>query len=441
MVIVTVIRLISVPLFLVNWGKDLYGEWLIVTTLLTYFDMSNLGFAQTAANDMTIAVAKGDRESALRVYQSTAVFLFVVILMVFAIALTLPPLLPLGRWMNLSLIGAADLRLIIIMLAGSMALSFFMWLLMAGYRCEGKYHRGLLFVNLFVIIDFAGTVAFLITGFGTVYVALAMFVARTLVCTIMVLDIKRVAPWIKLGYSNASRREIRRMLSPSLSFMSYPVSMAVINQGAVLAIGTIVNPAAVVLFTAMRTLTNMVLRVFELVNQAIYPEISMAWGVGNNELLKRLHRTSCQASLWIGAAAIAFLAVLGRWIFEAWTGGKVEFDATLLYGLLAIMAVRAVWQTSMVLPSAINRHQRIAVSYLVLSMLGLAGFVTLLKMIDLHWALLALGALEVAMIAVVLPTSLKLSSDKLSVFTCQVLQPPNPVAVARMFLKKIPDAA
>jgi len=50
MAIVTLVRFVSVPLFLHAWSTEMYGEWLILYSLPAYFSLGNLGFAQAAAN-------------------------------------------------------------------------------------------------------------------------------------------------------------------------------------------------------------------------------------------------------------------------------------------------------------------------------------------------------------------------------------------------------
>jgi len=190
-----------------------------------------------------------------------------------------------------------------------------------------------------------------------------------------------------------------------------------------------------VLFTALKTLTNIILRVFDLVNQTVYPEFSMAWGKNDVLLLKKLHRMSCQASFWIGAIAIAGLAMLGRWIFAIWIGEEVEFDYLILLGLLLVMGLRSLWYTSFVLPASINKHQKIAIIYLVSSLLGLSLFVVLLKVQDIHWAFLGLFFVEIVMILTVVLFSIRLSRDSIYDFLSTIVRPPDIVKLVR-FLKK-----
>ena len=58
--VVIVIQLAGVPILLHAWGTQLYGEWLILAAIPTYLSMADLGFSQSAGNDMTARMARGD---------------------------------------------------------------------------------------------------------------------------------------------------------------------------------------------------------------------------------------------------------------------------------------------------------------------------------------------------------------------------------------------
>ena len=66
----TIIQLVQVPVFLHFWGVPLFGEWMIVTAIPNNLSFTNVGFGTVAGNEMTMMVARNDRESALRVFQS-----------------------------------------------------------------------------------------------------------------------------------------------------------------------------------------------------------------------------------------------------------------------------------------------------------------------------------------------------------------------------------
>src|ERR1700722_14314921 len=66
----TIIQLVQVPVFLHFWSVPLYGEWMIVNSVPAYLSFSNIGFGSVSGNEMTMLVARDDRASALRVFQS-----------------------------------------------------------------------------------------------------------------------------------------------------------------------------------------------------------------------------------------------------------------------------------------------------------------------------------------------------------------------------------
>lgn len=435
--IVTLVRFFSVPLFLHAWSPEMYGEWLILYSLLSYFSLGNLGFSQAAANEMTMFVARGERDRALITYQSTFVVIALISVGLLSLGAVVGWALPWEAWMELGFIQGDALRLILLVFVAYVVVGFMLQLFMAGYRCEGRYHRGLYYSNGAMLAEFGVMAAVLLLGFPPLAVATSMLAVRVLAVGVMLVDLRVVLPWIRLGAGQAERAEAMRILTPALSFAALPAGNTLINQGVVLGIGATVGPVAVVLWSSLRTLTNLVTRVFDLVNQAFYPEVSMAWGAGNKELLKRLHRVSCQASLWLGLVAVAGLAVLGPWLFGKWTQGKVELELPLFWGFLGLVALRSLWYTSYVVPSAINRHQRLTVAYLITSALGLGAALAPLALgYPLVWALGGFAAVELVMAALVVPRSLGLSEDRLSGFLAAALPPPNPVALARLALRK-----
>src|ERR1700712_5296595 len=66
----TVVQLVQVPVFLHFWSVPLYGEWMIVNSVPAYLAFSNIGFGSVAGNEMTMMTGRGDRDGALRVFQS-----------------------------------------------------------------------------------------------------------------------------------------------------------------------------------------------------------------------------------------------------------------------------------------------------------------------------------------------------------------------------------
>ena len=70
-VLTAVIQLVSVPMFLHFWGAKLYGEWLVLSAIPIYLGFTDFGFGNVAGSEMTMLVARGAKDAALEVFQST----------------------------------------------------------------------------------------------------------------------------------------------------------------------------------------------------------------------------------------------------------------------------------------------------------------------------------------------------------------------------------
>src|SRR3989442_257140 len=107
---VVVIQLAGVPILLNYWHPQLYGEWLILFAIPGYLSMTDLGFSQSAANDMTARVARGDRAGALTVFQSLGALVFLAAFAGLVLVGIAVALLPVGSWMHFAGLNTRDVR-------------------------------------------------------------------------------------------------------------------------------------------------------------------------------------------------------------------------------------------------------------------------------------------------------------------------------------------
>src|SRR5712664_3378586 len=114
-VVTAIVQIVSVPVFLHFWGVKLYGEWLILSAIPTYLMLSDMGFGSVAGNDMTMRVAAGDRDGALETFQSTWALMLMTSALIEIVVVGVIWVLPLTRWLNLSALGAPEVRLILIL--------------------------------------------------------------------------------------------------------------------------------------------------------------------------------------------------------------------------------------------------------------------------------------------------------------------------------------
>jgi O-antigen/teichoic acid export membrane protein len=410
-IVTSVIQLGSVPLLLHAWGAAKYGDWLLLSAVPSYLTFSGLGFGDSSGSDMTMRVAAGDRRGALTTFQSSWVLLSAISLGVAAVAAAIVWWLP-WQWM-LHLSGITNRQ------AAQIILALALWvlagqqsnLLESGYRCDGNFALGNVCSTMQRLIEAAAaTIVGLITG-NLVAVALSYLAFRLagLVCYRLLL--KRLSPWLTLGFAYASLAGIRKMLKPSFGFVALPIANAMSLQGFTLLVGIVLGPIAVTAFSTTRTLTRIGIQMINALANGIWPELSSAFGAGNLSLARKLHRHAYQASLILSICCAALLWVFGPTFYHLWVRKAVPLDVSCFHVLLLVTIANSLWYASAIVQMSTNRHSRFAFIYLAATFAScLLGYL-LTQQLGLAGAAVALLLLDVVMCAFVLRTSLKQMQD------------------------------
>ena len=394
-VVTAIVQIVSVPVFLHFWGVRLYGEWLIISAIPTYLALSDVGFGSVAANDMTMRVAAGDRDGALETYQTTRALISLTSVLAGIVLLSVIWLLPLGRWLNLSSMAIYESRSALSLLLVYALVSLQALLFMAGFRCDGNYAFGMVVDNLIRLTELVAVVFAVALSARPIAVAGVLLVARILGTIVMGWLMLRKSPWLRHGIGRVRMASVRRLALPAVAYMAFPAGNALSLQGMVVVIGLALGPVAVTTFSAMRTLTRFAFQIADTIKLGVWPELSAAYGAQNWNLARKLHRTACQASLWLSILAVVFLFIAGGRIVTVWSHGRIVMDVSAFRWLLLVVVANSFWNTSSVATMASNKHQRIAaayfaataaatvVAYLLLPRFGLSGAAMALLIVDI----------------------------------------------------------
>src|ERR1700733_5122819 len=162
----TIIQLVQVPVFLHFWNVPLFGEWLILNSIPAYLSFSSVGFGNVAGNEMTMMVARNDREDALRVFQSCwwlIVLICATIILLLSGALYF---LPAAHLLKLTQLSEYDTKWIIFFLGISVLFGQIEQLLQSAYRCIGRYPYGTSLKTALSFTAFGGMIAAVALGHG-----------------------------------------------------------------------------------------------------------------------------------------------------------------------------------------------------------------------------------------------------------------------------------
>lgn len=419
------IRLAEVPLFLAFWDASRYGEWLMVATIPVYLAMADGGFTGSSQREMTMRAGAGDRVGALAVFQSTWVLLLIVSTLLLATAALATLMLPLTKWLALSSMPGGTLPAVILMLATHVALSFQVGLIYGGYCCEGRYARGTFLMAVASLLDFAGLAVAVTAGGGPVDAAAGYLLGRLLGLFLLIYDLPSVAPWLIFGAKFASKAQVARLIRPSLASMAFPLGDALNIQGMRLVVGLVLGPAAVTVFSSIRTLCRSAMRPIIVITRLTEPEIALAYGAERHDVVRNLFTRSCQITVWTVLPACVALWFGGEFLFRNWTGGKIAIEPQLYAWLLLASAVNGLWYTALMVPFSTNRHGSISIFYSLVYGIGVLTLsVVFMHAYQLAGAGVAIFLGEVALAAVVLPVALRLSGIQGTLWLKKIIQLP-----------------
>jgi O-antigen/teichoic acid export membrane protein len=407
----TVIQVVQVPVLLHYWGRSMFGVWGILTGIPIYLSFSNVGFGSVAGNEMTMLMAREEQDAALSVFQSCWWLISLVMGVMMVLMCVALYLLPVGDLLNLTLLSEHDVKWALFWLGLSVMFGQLEQLLQSAYRCITRYSYGNFMKSCLSLLAFGVQLIPIMKGYGPRTTALVFALANITGTLFMCVMVKRDIPWISYGWSRASFQQIKRLTRPSLAFMGFPLGNALNIQGSQMAVNYALGPDKVAIFITARTVSRLALQAVEMVKNTVWPELSIAFGAGNMELVRTLHRRACQIALFASMSVVVIVAVFGPTFLHKWTLGKVPASPWLVGILLVVVVFYSLWSTSSTLVAAINLHERLATVYSIATGVTVVLTYFAARKYGLFGAAGSLLLSELIMDIYVLPASLRIAHD------------------------------
>lgn len=362
---VLAIQIAAVPVLVKAWGAETYGVWLMLSAIPTYIALSDFGFGSAAAVEITRHVQAGDRQAALKSFQSVwllitglTVGLFAILAVLYALGAS--GLVPFLQTSRPDIASAGLAMALCAVLIGQLGL------LHGAYRSTGHYALGTFLLEIQLPLEATAIFTTAIMGGGLLQAALAAVTVRTLGFVVYLLVLRRVEPWIDVGAGRATWSELRRLRKPAFASMGLSLSQAVSIQGVLLALGAFVSPTTAAAFGTARTLVRAPLQLIGLVTGAIFPELTAAEARGDRLLSARLMAANMLAMPLIVVPAAAALIWLGPEGVRLLSHGELSVSREAFIWFSIMLSLGAAWSVLAQPALATNRHHRIASVYTML---------------------------------------------------------------------------
>lgn len=371
-VITTIGNLLLVPLFLVCWGPEIYGEWLALFAMVGYLSTLDLGMNMAAGNRLIQAYATGDLETYTQVQHSAMAFYLGV-----AVAGTLllglaAWFFPLHAWLGLRETPTPAARWVLWLL-GLQVLWAMPWGLIVGiYRFTGNLARSQWVGNLRLILALSLAALVLWRGGSMTAVAVTQLIPMALTALLVLLHVKDRLPELFPGVFGARLTFVKALLGPSLLFALLILANALTLQGPVLIVSASLGGVGVAVLVTTRTLAALSRQISAGMNVALWPDLTSLEARQDYGRLQTLHRLLVGAASAVTVGLAAALWFEGAEVMAVWTRGKLPPDPVLLKLLLLMIVLQIPWLASATFTAAANRHRRLAWLYLAAGLLGVA---------------------------------------------------------------------
>jgi O-antigen/teichoic acid export membrane protein len=399
--VVTCTQLAMVPVMAGTWGLHLYGLWVLMFTAPSFLAMGDFGFAQAAGTKMTMAVARGQRDEAVHIFQSAWMAILSSSALLLALTAALALLLPAGVFGSDPGMAVGDIRLTLFLLMFYGIAAIQGSIFFAAFRAAGMFAVGAFWNALIILIESGALIAAVLMGASPVVAAATILCGRLVGLAGQNVLLRWRVPWLRIGFARATLAETRSLFAPAGAVMLVPIAQAFYLQGTALALGVAAGQAAVPAFTAVRTLSRIGLQMCWLVNTPLMPEFSSAHASGDRRAQAMMVLATIAVSTVLIVPYALLFGVLAQPIVTMWTHGVIHSSQSLIWVMAGGILFGGFWFPLSNLILALNRHASYTGWFVLLAGCSLPLTYVLAQLLGPTGAGLSMLTLDVAMFVLI----------------------------------------
>jgi O-antigen/teichoic acid export membrane protein len=344
----SLLGLVTLPLVLSFLGKERFGLWALITTLMAWVSLFDLGLANGLVNMLSMAHGRDEKEEASR-YLSTAFAALLGIAGVLAlVALVCIGVVP---WSDLfGAKGVVDEGTIRLSVAAALSLFVLSLPFSVTQQIYAAYQRtyiwngfnlagGVLgFVLLLVAIHLRVSMPVLIlaTGVGGFLVVVAAYGYAT----------RRALPWLRPRFGKISREALRGLLSRSVPIFLFQVGALVVNETQSILLAHRCDLATVASYSVAMRVYLLFLAIIQIGTNSFIPALREAHERGDSKWTLIAFARLLRVRVAIAASGGIVIVLFGNLLLTLWLRrSDMNFDRGVWIAMAVLMVV-AMWGTS-----------------------------------------------------------------------------------------------
>lgn len=368
---------VMLPFNLAHLGKPLYGLWILTASLTTSFALLDLGYSGSLVRFVSRYRALRDSEG----LNQTLSTLFVVYSAIGAGVLLAGLVMTafLDRIFKINPADVATSREVLLILSVFIALRFSFSVyggVIVGFQ---RYHVNNIISIVISIAVAVVNVAVLKAGGG-----LVLLVASTTLVRIVGLFLYRraahyVFPALRVRVREFSRRRLGEVTGFSVYMLLLDLGFKLNYSTDTLVLGAFVGTAAVALWAPAQRLTELLTRLSNQLNDALFPHVVDSDTARRTDRLRVTLVQGTRLSLAMAIPLAGGVALVAHPLMRAWVGPSFGQTATILQMLAALVVLRAGNSTSNTILKGAGDHKRLTLYVAITGVANLALSIALVK--------------------------------------------------------------
>ncbi|WP_426221439.1 lipopolysaccharide biosynthesis protein [Pseudomonas sp. DWRC2-2] len=361
------IQLVSVPVLIASWGFGAYSEWVVLSAIPTYLALSDLGVTTAASSKVVIWHERGRLRVARAVYSTSFAFLLLAGFSVLLLAVGSLAFFDLFSLLNLKSIRSGDGVLILSALTGYSLLCLLTNMISIRYRAFKVLPLSSFIMNVIRMLEWSAALLCAYLTQSLVATSLMLLAVRLVGLVSKNLIAHRLGITLRFNPSMIGKRAFVTLIKPSIASLAFPIGLALNVQGLIILLSVLLSPAHAAIFGLYRTISRVLVQFSTVVNQSLWPEISYAFSIGDNQLVRKMIRYALKFSLPIACVMGALVVMYGGTIFDVWSGRKDDYSSSIMLVLIIGALTHVAWQVYWVALMATASYASFAVVFMLVS--------------------------------------------------------------------------
>lgn len=406
-------QIILVPFYILFWGNELYSDWIVISALTTIFAMSDVGLNNVIQNRFSIKLSEGNYNECNSLLIDNYILVIITLILTLLGCTLFVYVYDITEVMSLHLLNRTQASFVFLILIAKVFIGMCSGIENAIYRATHN-------ASISIYMDQIGNLAValitlicILIKVPVTFLSVLICIPQLLLCFIKHFHSKKYYRY-SLSWKDVDLTLFKIILWPSLSFMAFPIGNTIILQGYTLVVNSFFGADSVVLYNTTRTLCNFIKTFIGTLQNAVWPEYSIAYGNKDFDFMRRLHRKILKTSVFLASVIGIGLLLFGPIIYNIWTRGAICFSYSLMSVYVLVLFVESLWTSSSVTLMATNNHTKLGIVYILSSSMGISIAYIIAKMGMPLWSIVLTLVVSHCVIATYsIQAGLRLTNDSL----------------------------